>query len=88
MRNALFIGTVFGGIVGIIHAAYVYCRLTAEASAKLTKLPIAARAHAAWYALWTAFLWVLFGAYVFYLWLISIVIYATCGVLRSLFAKP
>ncbi len=88
MRDALFIGTVFGAIVGIIHAAYVYCRLTAEVPAKLAKLPIAARARAAWFALWTAFLWVVFGAYVFYLWLIAIVIYATCCVLRRLYAKP
>ena len=86
MRDALFIGTVFGAIVGIVHAVYVYCRLTAEPPAKLAK--ISTRARAAWFALWTAFLWVLFGAYVFYLWLIAIVLYAACGALHRFYAKP
>lgn len=78
MRNAIFIGTGFGTIVGMIHAGYIYCRLTRESPANLAKAPIAVRARAAWFALWTLFLWVVFGAYVFYLWLISIVIYAVC----------
>ncbi len=82
MANALIIGGTVGAIVGLIHAWGVYVRQTSEIPERLSNHPVAIRARAAYFALWTFFLWVLFGTYVFYLWVISTVIYAIYNVLK------
>jgi hypothetical protein len=84
VANAILIGSSVGAIIGLIHAWGVYVRRTSEVPERLTKHPVAVRARAAYFALWTFFLWVLFGTYVFYLWVISIVIYAIYNVLKIL----
>jgi hypothetical protein len=75
MTSALLIGSSVGAVIGLIHAWRVYVTRTREIPTRLSKHPISVRARALYFALWTFFLWVLFGTYVLYLWLISIVIY-------------
>lgn len=70
MNTALAIGSVFGAIVGLVHAFYVYAH-----RARRTGRVIAVHAKAAYYALWTFALWVLFGSYVLYLGLLATAIY-------------
>lgn len=82
MPSTLLIGSIFGAIVGLIHAYCVYVRRTSEIPERLTKHPVAVRARAVYFALWTFFLWVLFGTYVLYLWVISIVIYTIYNALK------
>lgn len=84
MANAILIGSSAGAIIGLIHAWGVYVQRTREIPERLIKHPVAVRARAAYFALWTFFLWVLFGTYVFYLWMISIVVYAIYNVLKKL----
>lgn len=82
MTNAFIIGSAVGAIVGLLHASMIYVHRTRESSRRLFDHPIAVRANAAYYALWTFSLWVLFGSYVLYLWVISIVVYAVVGAWR------
>lgn len=84
MANALIIGSVVGAIIGLIHAGYVYIQQTAEFPERLAEHPVAVRVRAAYFALWTIFLWVLLGSYVFYLWVVSVVIYAIYHALKRL----
>lgn len=75
MSTLLMIGTAVGVIIGLVHAVYVYSQRTKEDPKKLAEHPLRVRANAAYFALWTLALWVAFGSYIFYLWLISLVIY-------------
>lgn len=84
MTNALIVGSAVGAIIGLLHGWSVYSRRVSAFPEKLAVRPVAVRTSAAYFALWTFFLWVLFGAYVFYLWVISVVIYTIYrGVKRS-----
>ncbi len=76
MSTLLIIGSAVGVIIGLVHAGYVYFQRTKEDPKKLADHPLRVRANAAYFALWTLALWVVFGSYVFSLWLISVVIYA------------
>lgn len=75
MTNVLIVGSSVGAIIGLLHAWSVYSRRVSAFPEKAATRPLAVRASAAYFALWTFFLWVLFGSYVFYLWVISVAIY-------------
>ncbi len=75
MTNTLIVGSSVGAIIGLLHGWSVYTRRVSAFPEKVAARPVAVRASAAYVALWTFFLWVLFGSYVFYLWVISVVIY-------------
>ncbi len=72
MSSVLWAGTLVGALLGFIHAVYVYRLVAAEAPAGAA----ANHARAGWYALWTLGLWIVFGAYILVLWVISVVAYA------------
>jgi len=84
VTNALMIGSFVGAIIGLFHARYVYVQQVSEFPQKLIEQPVAVRARAGYFALWTFLLWVLFGSYVFYLWVISIAVYAVWNALKKL----
>jgi hypothetical protein len=71
MTTALLIGSAVGGLIGLFHAFYVYRQHVGDSPNAVIENPVATRAHAGYYALWTLLLWVLFGSYVFYLWIAS-----------------
>ncbi len=77
------IGSSVGAVLGLVHAVAVYARRTGEIPERKAKHPIAVRAGAAYYALWTLFLWVLFGPYVLSLWVIGTVLYTLAGALKA-----
>lgn len=81
MSTFLMVGTVVGFIIGLFHACYVYTQRTKEDPIALSKSPAKIRAGAAYFALWTLILWTAFGAYVFNLWLLSVVVY---GIYRGI----
>lgn len=82
MVSALIIGSAVGAIIGFIHAGYVYRQQINAFPERFAEHPFVVRARAIYFALWTITLWVLFGSYLFYLWLISVVIYATYHALK------
>ena len=75
MPTALIVGSAVGAVIGLVHGWGVYKARIAAASGQSGN-SAAPRMRAAYHALWTLALWVLFGAYVFYLWLIGVVLYA------------
>ncbi len=83
MPTALIVGSAVGAVIGLVHGWGVYkARIAASGP---SGNGAASRLRAAYHALWTLALWVLFGAYVFYLWLIGVVLYAgyrALGLLR------
>jgi hypothetical protein len=68
MNSLLWGGTIVGALLGLLHAGYIY---------RVVSMPGGAAAHirAGYYALWTLALWLLFGTYVFVLWMISVIAY-------------
>jgi hypothetical protein len=63
VREFLFIGTVLGAAVGVLHAIHLYrCRKAEGQNGSLA---------AAWFALWALGLWTLFGAYLLLFWIIG-----------------
>ena len=75
MNAILWVGTVIGAILGLLHAGYVYRVVSVPGSA-------AAHACAGYYAVWTLALWLLCGTYVFMLWIISVVAYIIARSIR------
>lgn len=75
MTNILFFGALIGAIIGIFHGYYVYRLKTCDSHYLLVEHPLLARMNAAYYALWTFILWVLFGTYVLLLWLLAVIIF-------------
>lgn len=71
MADFLVVGSVLGGVLGLLHGVWVY-RLWSARRARLAGL---------YYGLWTFALWTLFGAYVLGFWLLSILAY---GLRRAL----
>jgi hypothetical protein len=84
MTSALIVGSSVGAIIGLLHAWTVYTQRISAFPDKGAVRPVAVRANAAYFALWTFFLWVLFGSYVFYLWVISVAIYTIYSAVRRL----
>ena len=69
MKSMLWVGTIIGAILGLLHAGIRYRVLLNPGGA-------AAHARAGCYAVWTLALWLLCGIYVLVLWSISLVAYA------------
>ncbi|MFQ6030658.1 MAG: hypothetical protein ACE5Q6_24570 [Dehalococcoidia bacterium] len=84
MTTLMYIGTTLGLIVGLIHAGYVYMKKTGESPANLAAHPVSVRANAAYFALWTLGLWVLFGSYVFNFWVTALVVFAIYQALKRI----
>jgi hypothetical protein len=76
MNIALLIGTSVGAVIGLLHAWQVYRKQVGEFPNAVVERPIATRGYAAYSALWTLFLWTVFGSYVFFLWAISVIVYS------------
>lgn len=75
MSGALIVGSTFGALVGAIHAAAVFRTRVSRAKDTREAADLAVKATAAYYAIWTIMLWVLFGSYVLYLWVIASIAY-------------
>ena len=86
MSTALIVGSAVGAVMGLVHGWGVY-KARIGAASPPSGNTTAPRMRAAYHALWTLALWVLFGSYVFYLWLIGVVLYAGYRTL-GLFRRP
>ncbi|MEE8517154.1 MAG: hypothetical protein V3T02_10995 [Alphaproteobacteria bacterium] len=75
-------GTLVGAVLGSAHAVYLYRTVTAEAPSAAEGGFVRLHLRAAYYAIWTVFLWALFGAYVLILWVISVIAYAAWDLFR------
>ena len=84
MTTALMIGSGVGAVIGIFHAHYIYLQRLSASPERLIEHSVRTRASAGYYALWTFFLWVIFGSYVFFLWLISVVVDAMDRAMKTL----
>lgn len=82
MMAVLWIGTFVGIVLGFWHAGYVYEAVSGHRATTCRAKPAASRARAAYYALWTALLWVLFGACVSVLWVIACIIFVPAYLLH------
>jgi|TARA_R110002096_G_scaffold198229_4_gene381970 hypothetical protein len=74
MNTAILIGSAFGAALGLIHAAGLARRIFARSDFAFPGFALGRIWTPLYYGLWTILLWVIFGAYVLYLWLIA------CGV--------
>lgn len=76
VSTLLTIGAAFGALAGLLHACTIYAaelrreRLRSGANAGAT------HGRAAYFALWTFALWVVFGTYVLVLWLVAAPLWA------------
>lgn len=86
MNIALLIGTSVGAVIGLLHAFHVYRKQVGEFPSALVERPVATRGYAAYSAFWTFFLWTVFGSYVFFLWVISVIVYSIYKAIRLLSA--
>ena len=87
MPDFLVIGSLFGAVIGLFHAAVDFRRRIRIASSTQSGETLTHLAKAIYAALWIFALWTIFGFYVLALWIISAVLYALLGRLRSA-AKP
>lgn len=83
MSDAVILGGLFGALIGLIHARGVYAARAREASDGVVPKQAMAGWRAANFAVWTFVLWLVFGTYVFYLWVASVVIYGICYLLGA-----
>lgn len=82
MTVFLLIGSSIGAVIGFLHACYVYRQEVRGLPNALSERPVATRVGAAYYALWTFFLWVVFGSYVLILWVVSVIAYSIYKAVR------
>ena len=82
MPNVLIFGTLFGAIVGLAHAWYVYANYLSDHAGGLPQPRLAVRFSALYFALWTLLLWMLFGTYVLALWIVSTILFALCKIFQ------
>lgn len=82
MDAVLWMGTLVGAVLGCAHAVYVYRIVAREGLAAAEGGASGIRIRAAYYALWTVLLWLLFGTYVFVLWVISVIAYTARNLLK------
>jgi len=68
MVEFLWIGSVLGAVVGVLHGIYLYRQQSASAPAND---PTRNRAVGLYYGLWAFVLWTLFGAYVLAFWILG-----------------
>ena len=78
MNDFLLVGALLGLMTGLLHAAYL-SRLIASGNNSVAS---SARVSTLNFALWTCGLWILLGAYVLGLWLISVVFYIVFKAIR------
>ena len=76
MDQALQFGLLFGALAGSVHALHLYRQIRREPHAVSDDVQ---RKRAAYFALWTLALWLLFGSYVLYLWLIAVIVRAAAA---------
>ena len=79
MNDFLLVGALIGLITGLLHAAYL-SRLVASGT---NSVGSSARVSALNFTLWTCGLWILMGAYVFAIWLISVIFYIVFKAFRQ-----
>jgi hypothetical protein len=72
---ALWIGSAVGAVLGLFHAGYVYRQHLSDSANAPAGISFAARLRAGYYAVWTLGLWILFGSYVLYLWVLGCILY-------------
>lgn len=84
MTTLTIVGIAVGTIIGLVHAFHVYSRRVRECPDQLVEHPVAVRARAVYFALWTLPLWMLLGSYVFYLWVISVAVYGAYTATKTL----
>ena len=78
MTDFFLVGALMGLIIGLLHLVYL-SKVVAIGTNSATS---SARFAALNFALWTGGLWILMGAYVLGLWLISVVFYVVSKVIR------
>lgn len=79
MTAFLWVGTSLGAIFGLLHGVCV---------ARQQFAATGNHARALWFALWTAMLWTLFGAYLLAFWLVGAATFAlSCAFRREHAAK-
>ncbi len=64
----LWIGSAIGAVLGLLHGAYLYRKITARASAAGAA---GINVRGLYYAIWTFALWTIFGSYVLAFWLVG-----------------
>lgn len=83
MNSGLMAGVLFGAAVGVVHACAVFAAQV-RYGARPTQAPVpAVFLRAAWFALWTFALWVLFGSYVLLLWLVGLLLHTASRLRRT-----
>lgn len=83
MNTALLIGSVFGVVAGLLHAACLARRLSARADFAHSSFAPGRMLTPLYYGLWTLLLWIAFGSYVLYLWLAACCAYGAHRLWRS-----
>ncbi len=78
MTDFFLVGALMGLIIGLLHVVYL-SKVVAIGTNSATS---SARLAALNFALWTCGLWILMGAYVLGLWLISVVFYIVFKAIR------
>ena len=76
MEFFLKVGAVVGACLGLVHAGYVYRQVVGAIPTGSASRPLAIHLRGVYYAVWTVGLWIVFGSYVFYLWVLGAVAYA------------
>jgi hypothetical protein len=71
MGDFLLIGTLFGLVLSLFHAVYMYGLVASGANTTTSGSKLSALN----FSLWTCALWLLMGAYLLGFWLISVVFY-------------
>ncbi len=84
MEFFLTLGVAVGACLGLIHAGYVYRQVLGTQKTALPSRPMATHLRGIYYAVWTVGLWIIFGSYVFYLWILGVILYALTSGLRML----
>lgn len=74
MSLLLWVGTLFGGMIGLAHASYLWRVSLREADSRITALYRGA---------WAIGLWTIFGTYVLVLWILGVIAYGVAGLLPS-----
>jgi len=73
MATLLWIGSLLGVVIGVLHAVYLYRQHVA-------RTPVD-QAGAVYRGLWALGLWTLFGSYVLVLWIIGVIAYSVSKVM-------
>lgn len=84
MESVLRIGLAAGIVIGLLHAGYVFRHVLGDPSGR--GRPVRTGLRAGYYALWTVLLWALFGTYVLFMWIVSLVAYGTSRLVLRLTA--